>query len=215
MQTRAGMAALRQHSENVISDCAHAECIEHKENTAMATGKPTICFIGFGEAGQAIASGSARGRHRTDRRLGHSFPGPGRRKTERRRCSDRRALRHLGGRCGARRRRDHFGGDGGIERRCGPIGQAAPRAAAVLPRHQFGLARPQAGNRKAPWRHGALCRCRGAGADSSGAPSDADAARRPACGRDRPRDSRARYASRASPAARSVRRRPSRWCAAS
>ena len=46
----------------------------------MATDKPTIAFIGFGEAGQAIASGLREAGIEFDLSLGYSVPGLGRRK---------------------------------------------------------------------------------------------------------------------------------------
>ena len=79
----------------------------------MATGEPTISFIGFGEAGVAIASGLREAGIEQIAAWDILFPAPDGEKAQRR-CSDRRALRHLGGRCGVRRGRDHFGGDGRI-----------------------------------------------------------------------------------------------------
>ena len=85
-------------------------------------------------------------------------------------------LRFVRRRRRARRRHHHLGGHRGFERRGGTIGQAASRRRAVFPRHQFGFARPQAGDRKAPRRQRPLRRCRGTRTDPSGAASDADAA---------------------------------------
>ena len=94
-----------------------------------------------------------------------------------------RAGRKLGGRCRARRRHHRLRGHGGVEPRGRPLGRAASDRQSLFPRHQFGVARPQEGNREAARRQGALRRRRNPGADPSGPPSDAAAARRAACGR--------------------------------
>ena len=142
---------------------------------------PRVSFIGFGEAGQAIASGLARRRHRAHRRLGHPVSGGRRRAAEGGRRQHGRAARAFGGRRRRRDRHDHFRGDGGIEPGGRPFGRAASQRRAVLSRHQFGLARPQAGNREAARRARPLCRRGGDRADPSGAPQDAAVDRRSAC----------------------------------
>ena len=128
---------------------------------------------------------------------------------------DRRALRHFRRRRRARRRHRRLRGYRRLERRGGAIGQGASRRQAVLPRHQFGVARPQAGNGEAPRRRRALCRRRRDRADSSGAASDADAACRPACRGDRAGARRARHARQRRRRRKSAPPRRSRWCAAS
>ena len=44
--------------------------------TEKASNKPRLCFIGFGEAGQAIASGLREAGSREHRGLGHSVSAP-------------------------------------------------------------------------------------------------------------------------------------------
>ena len=138
----------------------------------------------------------ARGGRGTDVGLGHSVPALRRRKAPAGRASLRRALRRLRSRCGA---------DGGhrdlrrhrrLQRRSGGFGQGASCRQAVFPRHQFGLARPQAGDCKAPWRRRPLYRRRRARAHPSGAPSNADAHCRPRRRDDCADARRARYARR-------------------
>ena len=62
---------------------------------------PRVSFIGFGEAGQAIASGLRESRHRAHRRLGHPVPGSRRRAAESGRREHRRAAGEFGRRRGA------------------------------------------------------------------------------------------------------------------
>ena len=78
---------------------------------------PRLCFIGFGEAGQAIASGLRDTGIETSPPGTSCFPPPRARTSSRparamgvRGCKLRR-------RCGARRRHHHFGGDGRFEPR--------------------------------------------------------------------------------------------------
>ena len=147
----------------------------------MPNGKPTLCFIGFGEAGQAIAAGLRDAGASTDCRHGTScFRSRG---GELRLPPDpkRGALRQFGRGCGARCRHDRFGGHRGIER------GAAIRLKRILPASRFSStsilfhrARKQETANFWP-RCQPLCRRRGAGADLSGAAPDADAARGAPC----------------------------------
>ena len=72
---------------------------------------PRIAFIGFGEAGQAMAAGSARGWRLADRRLGHPVSGTGRCKAGRGRAEQRRRPRGVirRDRCPRHRDRDRRG----------------------------------------------------------------------------------------------------------
>ena len=151
----------------------------------MPADKPKLCFIGFGEAGQAMAAGLREAGVERHCRMGHSFPGGGRRKAAARRRKHRRAL--------ASSAADAVrGADMVISAVTAASSLEAAQSVkahlarpAVLPRHQFGLARPQAGNRQDARRRRTLCRRRGARTDLSGTASDADAARRSACRGDR------------------------------
>ena len=82
----------------------------------MPDGKPTFCFIGFGEAGQAIAAGLREAGVERIAAWDILFPkAEGERLQARRQC-DRVRLRFVrrGGR--ARRRHHRVGGHRGVER---------------------------------------------------------------------------------------------------
>ena len=158
----------------------------------MTSNKPRLCFIGFGEAGQAIASGLREAGVEQHRRLGHPVS-----------ASDEGAtLKQAGETIGARLASSAADAVANSDIIVAAVTAASSLEAAqsvaphicrqsVLSRHQFGLARPQAGDRAAARRHRALCRCRDPRADPSQAPPDAAAARRPArAGRDAAADRR-------------------------
>ena len=62
----------------------------------MPDNKPALCFIGFGEAGQAIAAGLRDEGVTRIAAWDILFPEAERRKAQARGRCDRRALRHLG-----------------------------------------------------------------------------------------------------------------------
>ena len=134
---------------------------------------PRISFIGFGEAGQAIASGLRdEGIERIaawdilfPESAGAHLKAAGEAIGVRTAASARR--------CGARNRHGHLGGDGRIQPGGGAFGGAASDRQSLLSGHQFGIARPQTGNGKIARRAGALCRCGRDRADPPGPPSDA------------------------------------------
>ena len=109
---------------------------------------PRISFIGFGEAGQAIASGLRESGIERIAAWDILFPKPEGAQLQGGRREDRRAARRVGRRRGARNRHGHRGGDGGLEPGGGALGRAASHRQSLLSRHQFGLARPQAGDRE-------------------------------------------------------------------
>ena len=110
---------------------------------------PRISFIGFGEAGQAIASGLREGGIERIAAWDILFPVAEGGASEGSRRTNGRAAGEFGRRRGARNRHDHFRGDGGLQSGGRPLGRAASVRHALLSRHQFGLARPQAGDREA------------------------------------------------------------------
>ncbi len=134
----------------------------------MNSNKPRLCFIGFGEAGQAIAVGPARGGRRAASPRGIScFP-----------KDEGARLKQAGETIGARLAQ--FGGRRGrnsdIIISAVTAASSLDAAQSVAPhlcgqslfsRHQLGLARPQAGDRRAARRRGALCRRRDPRADPS------------------------------------------------
>ena len=98
----------------------------------MNSNKPRLCFIGFGEAGQAIASGLREAGVEQIAAWDILFPEDEGARLQAGRRDDRRAARELGGRRGRQLRHHHFGGDGGIEPRGGAIGRAASVRQSVL-----------------------------------------------------------------------------------
>ena len=94
---------------------------------SMTESQPTFCFIGFGEAGQAIAVRVARSRRRARSPPGTFCSEARRRPAQARRRSDRRALRAVRRRSSARRRHHRVRGHRGVERCGGALGQAASR----------------------------------------------------------------------------------------
>ena len=160
----------------------------------MPNGKPSIAFIGFGEAGQAIAAGLREAGVETMAAWDILFPQAAGEKLK-------QAAAAAGVRCANSAADAVRGADVIISAVTAASSVDAAQSVKAhlagtpyLSRHQLGLARPQAGHRKAPRRRRPLCRRRGAGADLSGAASDADAARRSARRRDRARARRARHA---------------------
>src|SRR5690242_18700436 len=123
----------------------------------------------------------ARGRGRAHRRLGHLVRANRRRAAQGGRRKIRRAARGLGGRRGQGNRLDRLGGHRRLQPGGRTLGRAASCRQSLLPRHQFGFARPQAADRRAHRRTRALHRRRGGGRDPSGAPPHAAVDRRTAC----------------------------------
>ncbi len=90
----------------------------------MPNGNPVIAFIGFGEAGQAIAAGLRESWRRAHGGLGYPVSGSrGRRAAAGREASGVRCARVCRG-CCARRRPHHLRGDSGVERRGGAVGHS-------------------------------------------------------------------------------------------
>ena len=132
----------------------------------MPNGKPTIAFIGFGEAGQAIAAGLREAGVETMSAWDILFPQAAGEKLK-------QAAQAGGVRCANSAADTVRGVDliisavtaaSSLERRS--------RSRRILPARRIfststGLARPQAGHRKAPRRCRPLCRRRGTGADLS------------------------------------------------
>ena len=112
---------------------------------------PRISFIGFGEAGQAIASGLRESGIERIAAWDILFPQAGRRAAQSGRRKIRRAAGVVGCRRGRGNRHGHLGGDRGLKPGGGPLGRTASFRQPLLSRHQFGLARPQAGNGDAAW----------------------------------------------------------------
>ena len=144
-----------------------------------------VCFIGFGEAGQAIAAGLRDDGVGAIAAWDILFPEPKGEKLK-------RAADVIGVRC-ATSAADAL-------RDADMIVSAVTAAASVdaalsvkphlagrpfFPRHQLRLARAQAGDREASRRRRALRRCRRRRADLSGAAPDAAPSRRAACRGDR------------------------------
>src|SRR3974390_2013623 len=155
---------------------------------------PRVSFIGFGEAGQAIAAGL---RESGLERLaawdilfpvaeGARLKAAGEKMGVRLANSAADAVAETdliisavtaassveAGGCGGASP-DHPGGARGLECRGGAFGRAAPQRRALLSRHQLGVARPQAGDREALRRTGALRRRGGCRAHLYGGPPHA------------------------------------------
>ena len=135
----------------------------------MPNARPRISFIGFGEAGQAIAAGLRDEGVERMAAWDILFPHSAGERLRPSRSADRRALRDFGRRRGSERGYRHLRRHCGVERGSGAVDQAAPCRNALCARHQLGLARTQATDREASRRHRPLCRRRRAGADISGA----------------------------------------------
>ena len=126
----------RQNDLEFVHEPQHAARFLHR----LRRGRPGDCLR------------PARGRHRAHRRLGHSVSESRRRAAQSGRREIRRAAGVVGGRRSRADRHDHLGGDRGLEPGGGAFGRAASVRQSLLSRHQFGLARPQAGNRQAARR---------------------------------------------------------------
>ena len=59
------------HTRVVVNVERFDQRVQRKLSAAMTSNKPRLCFIGFGEAGQAIASGLREAGVEQHRRLGH------------------------------------------------------------------------------------------------------------------------------------------------
>ena len=135
------------HTRVVVNVERFDQRVQRKLST-MSSNKPRLCFIGFGEAGQAIASGLREAGVEQHRRVGHPVSaGRGARRSSRPARAIGARLASSGGRCGRQLRHHRVGGDGGFEPRCRAIGRAASLRQSLLSRRQFGLARPQEGSR--------------------------------------------------------------------
>ena len=100
---------------------------------------PRISFIGFGEAGQAIASGLRESGIERIAAWDILFPQAEGAALKAAGEADGRAARYVGRRRGRRDRHGDLSGDRGLEPRGGAIGRAAPRGQPLLPRHQLGF----------------------------------------------------------------------------
>jgi len=114
----------------------------------MANGKPRIAFIGFGEAGQAIAAGLRDADAAQMTAWDILFPRTAGNKL--RRAAEASGVHSAVSAADAVRQAELVicAVTGGIERRRGRIGEGASARKPVLPRHQFGVTRPQAGHRQ-------------------------------------------------------------------
>ena len=146
-----------------------------------SSNKPRLCFIGFGEAGQAIAAGLREAGVDNISAWDILFQ-----------KNEGARLKEAGEKIGARLANSAADAVANSDivvaavtaassLEAAQVGRAASRRQSLLPRHQLGLARPQAGDRAPARRRGALCRCRDPRADPSETPPDAAAACRAAC----------------------------------
>ena len=121
---------------------------------------PRISFIGFGEAGQAIASGLRE--TGIERIAAWDILFPQQTGAQLKAAGEKIGRAHsvVGARRCARNGHHHFGGHCRFEPGRRAFGRAASHRQSLLSRYQFGFARPQAGNRQAARRACPLRRCR-------------------------------------------------------